>query len=397
MVELGRKWTIERDGFRLSDELRTLQETVREFVREEVLTLEEDLDYEAVGLPEDKLRELQNKAKAAGLWLPGAPRELGGMDLPLIANTVLSEEASQHRLGAYNPALGAFGTEPSAVLYTGTPDQIERFVLPTLEGTKTSFTAFTEPSGGSDPARAIQTTAVKKGDHWILNGQKKWITGGYEADYGLVFARTGEGRNGITAFVVEKEMEGFSREQIPVIRPWYPGLLTFEDVEVPEENVLGEVGQGFHLAQNHLVKYRVPYTAGVIGIGVAALRRAISYANEREAFKSKLADKQAIQWMIADSEIELRSARWLLYEAAWKSDRGEDCRYESSSAKVFATEIAGRVVDRAIQIHGGMGVAKENPFERWYRELRIKRIGEGPSEVHRMVVARDLLSGRVEV
>lgn len=397
MVEVSKKWAIESGGFRLSDELKALQRTVREFVREEVLPLEENLDYEAVEVTGNELLRLQGKAKDLGLWLPGAPESLGGMGLPLFAQTIVAEEASQHRLGAYNPALGAFGVEPSAVLYSGTPNQIERFVIPTLEGKKATFTAFSEPGGGSDPARAIQTTAVKNGNRWILNGQKKWISGGYEADYGLVFARTDEGRSGITAFIVEKEMEGFTKERIPVIRPWYPSLLTLENVEVPEENVLGEVGQGFHLAQGHLVQYRIPYTAGCIGIGVAALRRAIKYANERDTFKSKLADKQAIQWMIADSEIELRSARWLLYEAAWKVDRGEDCRYESSSAKVFATEIAGRVVDRAIQIHGGMGVAKENPFERWYRELRIKRIGEGPSEVHRMVVARDLLSGRVEV
>jgi hypothetical protein len=130
---------------------------------------------------------------------------------------------------------------------------------------------------------------------------------------------------------------------------------------------------------------------------VTCENRGFAHANTRVRCGRPIATNQAIQWMIADSEIELRSARWLLYEAAWKADRGEDCRYESSSAKVFATEIAGRVVDRAIQIHGGLGVAKENPFERWYRELRIKRIGEGPSEVHRMVVARDLLSGRVEV
>jgi acyl-CoA dehydrogenase len=397
VLDVAKRWSVPADGFQLSGDLAKLQEAVRRFLREEVLPLERDLDYEAVGLPDDELRALQAKAQAEGLWLPGAPQALGGMELPLIAHTVLAEEASQHRLGAYNPALGAFGEEPSAVLYTGTPEQIERYVRPTLEGAKRTFTAFSEPGGGSDPARAIRTSAVRRGSTWILNGQKKWISGSLEADYGLVFARTGEGRNGITAFIVDTDSPGFSREEVPVIRPWYPGLLTFENVEVPEENVLGEVGRGFELAQRHLVKYRVPYTAGCIGIGIAALRRAIEYAKEREVFKSRLADKQAIQWMIADSEIELRSARWLLYEAAWKADRGEDCRYESSSAKVFATEVAGRVVDRAIQIHGGMGVAKENPFERWYRELRIKRIGEGPSEVHRMVVARDLLSGRVTV
>jgi acyl-CoA dehydrogenase len=384
-------------GFRLSAELAELKQRVREFISSEVLPLEDEIDYEATELPEAQLKVLQEKAKAAGLWLLGVPKEFGGVGLELFAQTIVAEEASQHRLGAYNPALGAFGTEPSPILYSATPDQIERFLMPTLRGEKTAFLAFTEPEGGSDPARAIKTTAKKNGSSWVLNGQKKWITGGYEADYGVVFARTGEGREGITAFIVERGMKGFSQEPVPVIRPWYPSLLSFEDTEVPEENVLGEVGKGFTLAQDHLVRYRVPYTAGCIGIGVAALRLAIEYAQTREAFKSKLADKQAIQWMIADSEIELRAARWLLYEAAWKADRGEDCRYESSSAKVYATEVAGSVVDRAVQIHGARGVTKELPLERWYREIRIKRIGEGPSEVHRMLVARDLLGGRTWV
>lgn len=384
-------------GFQLSGDLLELQQKVRQFIRNEVLPIENEIDYEATDVSSEQLRDLQEKAKREGLWLLGAPEELGGAGVGLFAQTIVAEESSQHRLGAYNPALGAFGIEPSPLLYSGTPDQIERFVRPSLQGEKTSFTAFTEPGGGSDPARDIETTATRQGDSWILNGQKKWITGGFEADFGIVFARTGDGRNGITAFIVEKQMERFSREHIPVIRPWYPSLLTFENVAVPEENILGEVGKGFNLAQQHLVRYRIPYTAGCVGIGVAALRMAIEYARVRETFKSKLADKQAIQWMIADSEVELRAARWLLYEAAWKADRGEDCRYESSSAKVYATEVAGRVIDRAVQIHGGLGVSKELPLERWYRELRIKRIGEGPSEVHRMVVSRDLLSGRVKV
>ena len=167
--------------------------------------------------------------------------------------------------------------------------------------------------------------------------------------------------------------------------------VTFTDVEVPVENLLGEEGKGFSIANSLLVAQRMPYAAGTIGIAQASLEMAIEWAKNREAFGSKLADKQAIQWMIADSEIELRAARLLVYQSAWNADMGRNIKVDASIAKVYGTETAGRVVDRCIQILGGMGVAQELPLERWYREMRIKRIGEGPSEVHRMVVARHLL------
>ena len=168
----------------------------------------------------------------------------------------------------------------------------------------------------------------------------------------------------------------------------------FDNVEVPVENRLGEEGGGFKLAEKWLVEGRVPYAAGTLGIAQAALELAIDWAKQRETFGSRLSEKQAIQWMLADSEMELRAARLLTWQAAWKADLGQDLKLDASIAKVTATETAGRVVDRCIQIFGGLGVSKEMPLERWYRELRIKRIGEGPSEVHRMVVARNLLGNR---
>jgi acyl-CoA dehydrogenase len=163
---------------------------------------------------------------------------------------------------------------------------------------------------------------------------------------------------------------------------------------VPEENRLGNEGEGFKLAETWLVHARIPYAAAVIGIAQAALDLTIDWARERKTFGSALSDKQAIQWMLADSEIELRAARLLVFQAAWRGDLGLDIKVDASIAKVYSTETAGRVVDRCIQIFGGLGVAQEMPLERWYRELRIKRIGEGPSEVHRMVVARNLFGQR---
>jgi len=222
-----------------------------------------------------------------------------------------------------------------------------------------------------------------------------WITGAASADWGLVFARTGEQgqRGGITCFIIDGKPKGMTCREIPVIRSWSPYEVALEDVEVPVEHRLGEEGQGFALCEKWLVEGRVSYAAGTIGIAQEALQIAIDWARERELFRSKLSEKQSIQWMIADSEMELRQARLLVCEAAQRGDAGLNFKTEASIAKVVATETAGRVVDRCIQILGAMGVSKELPLERWYRELRIKRIGEGPSEVHRMVLARELLSG----
>jgi acyl-CoA dehydrogenase len=178
---------------------------------------------------------------------------------------------------------------------------------------------------------------------------------------------------------------------IPVIRSYFPYEVHLEDVEVPVEDRLGEEGEGFRIAEKWLVEQRIPYAAGTLGIAQAALDLAVDWAKQRETFGSRLADKQAVQWMLADSEMELRAARLLVYQAAWKADLGQELKLEASIAKVVATETAGRIVDRCIQIFGALGVARELPLERWYRELRVKRIGEGPSEVQRMVVARHLL------
>jgi acyl-CoA dehydrogenase len=299
-------------------------------------------------------------------------------------------------MGAYIPACHAFGWDPPNVIFEGSRDIIDKYAMPTMQAGSKTFVAISETHGGSDPGRAIQTRAERKGDRYVLNGTKFWISGAGESNWGVVFARTGpsKGRDGISAFVVETGWKGVAMKAIPVIRSYSPYEINLVDVEVPVENRLGNEGEGFKLVETHLIHARIPYAAAVIGIAQAALGLAIEWAKQRETFRSKLADKQAIQWMIADSEIELRAARLLVYQAAWRGDLGYDIKVDASIAKVFGTETAGRVVDRCIQIFGGLGVAQEMPLERWYRELRIKRIGEGPSEVHRMVVARDLLGGQ---
>ncbi len=385
------------DGaWELPHEFRAIQDTARRFMREEVLPHEDKLPHDAVALPDEVLKPLQAKAKGLGLWNVESPAEWGGSGLNLLGQAIVAEESSQCKMGAYIPACHAFGWDPPNSVFLGRKDQIEKYAVPTLESGEKTFVAISEPSGGSDPGRAIQTRAERKGDRYILNGTKFWISGVGDSKWGLVFARTGpsKGRDGITSFIVEKSFKGFNYKPIPVIRSYFPYEINLIDCEVPVENRLGNEGEGFKLAETWLVHARIPYAAAVIGIAQAALRLAIDWVKQRNTFGALLSDRQAIQWMIADSEIELRAARLLVYQAAWKGDLGHDIKVDASIAKVYATEIAGKVVDRCIQMFGGLGVAREMPLERWYRELRIKRIGEGPSEVHRMVVARDLLGGQ---
>ncbi len=378
----------------LSEELLSIRETTRRFMKNEVRPVEDKVAHDAYALPPELLEPLRNKAKEIGLWAVRSPMEYGGGGLSLMAASVIAEETARCRMGAYVPACGATGSNPPSPILLGNSYQVEKFAVPSIrDGTK-AFVAISEAAGGSDPARSIRTRAVKKGDRYILNGAKMWITGAATAEWGLVFARTGEqgSRGGITCFIVDGKPKGMSCNEIPVIRSYSPYEVSFEDVEIPEEHRLGEEGQGFALCEKWLVEQRVPYAAGTLGIAQEALTIAIEWACDRVTFGSRLADKQAIQWMVADSEMELRAARLLVYEAAQRCDAGLNFKVEASIAKVVATETAGRVVDRCIQILGAMGVSKEMPLERWYRELRIKRIGEGPSEVHRMVLARQLFS-----
>lgn len=380
-------------AWELPEELRLLRDTARKFMVQEVKPVEDQLPHDAYKVPKHLLEPLQAKAKALGFWAFRSPAKYGGAGLNLLGQAVLAEEAARCRMGSYIWAAGAFGLDPPDMIWSGTEEQIQRWGIPTVEGKLKPWFAISEPSGGSDPARAIRTKAVRDGDSYILNGQKTWITDAANADWGIVFARTGNqgDRGGITAFIVDNGTPGLTFREIKVIRSYSPYEVYFTDCRIPAANRLGGEGEGFKILDRFLADGRIAYTANTLGTAQAALELAIDWAKQRETFGSKLADKQAIQWMIVDSEIELRAARLLVYQAAWAGDLGHPFKLESSIAKVYGTETAGRVVDRAIQILGGLGVSQELPLERWYRELRIKRIGEGPSEVQRMVVARSLL------
>ncbi len=368
---------------------------VRRFVREEILPLEQHLDPDADELPADDGARLVALVRDMGLYGLDIPPEYGGPEIDLVTRTLIAIEMSQHRAGLYAPCYGVFGGAGLAQLFEATEEQKQRYLYPTLRGEKKGFFGLTEPSGGSDPARAIQTRAVRDGNEWVVNGSKIFISGADKADYGLVFARTDadKGRNGVTCFIVDTDTPGFHvRRIVHTLRAArYATELSFEDMRVPHGNVLGDVNKGFAIANDRLSRQRIPYAAGCVGVAIKAHEMALEYVPQRETFGAPLSSRQAIQWMLVDNEIDIRQSRWLTLEAADRAERGEPFRTEAAMAKLVATESASRVVDRCIQIFGGYGVSKDFPFERWYREMRIRRIGEGPSEVQRHIIARDLL------
>ena len=379
----------------LTEEQLLVVEMVRRFVREEILPLEMNLDPDADQLPEEDEQRLVAIVKGMGLYGLGIPPEYGGPDLDMVTQTLIAIEISQHKAGLYAPCYGVFGGAGLAQLFEADDKQKERYLYPTLRGEKRGFFALTEPSGGSDPARAIRTRAKRDGDSWVINGSKIFISGADRADYGLVFARTSpdKGRGGLTCFIVDTDTPGFYvRRIVHTLRSaHYATELQFEDMRVPHANVLGGVNKGFAIANDRLSRQRIPYSAGCIGVAIKAHEMSVEYAKVRETFGAPLSSRQSIQWMLVDNEIDIQQARWATLEAASLSDRGEPFRKQAAMAKLIATEGASRVVDRSMQIHGGYGVTRDFPFERWYREMRIRRIGEGPSEVQRHIIARDIL------
>lgn len=379
-------------AWELPEELVMLRNTVRQFMTVHVHPAEEKLEHDTVGLPREELLELQAKARALGLWALQTPAQYGGAGLSVLGQLVVAEEAAKCRMGAFFPALGAFGGNPPNIMFKASQEQFDKYARPIIDGTMSkAYTAITEASGGSDPARAIKLKAVRDGDGYLLNGSKMWISHAPNADWGVVYARTGEGRQGISAFILEKDTPGVTFSRIPVMASFAPYELHFDDVRVPAAQLIGAEGQGFALASDFLVHGRIVYAAGPIGIAQHALEMTCQWSRDRDVFGGKLAAKQGIQWMLVDCEVELRAARLLMYQAAWNADLGRDVRVDASVAKMYGTEAACRVLDRCIQIHGALGISTELPLERWFRDLRVKRLGEGATEVQREVVARSLL------
>ena len=377
--------------FDIPDELQLLARTVRDFVETRLVPIEKEVE-DSDEIPEGIVREMA----ARGFFGLPFPEEYGGVGAGDLGYCLALEQFGRTS-AAFSNLIGAHTSIGSMSIYLGGTDEQKRRYLPDLTaGRKIAAFSLTEPSSGSDAA-SIQTTARKTGDRWVLNGTKIWVTNGPIADVVVVYAandRAKGARGGITAFIVEKVFKGFRVGKVDEkmgLRGSKTGELIFEDCEVPEENVLGEVGAGFRTALGALDIGRVSLSAGAVGTSQHLLELGIAHAKRRKQFGQPIAANQAIQWMLADSAVEIHAARLMVYDAAAKLDRGMRVSREAAMVKVYASELANRVADRVLQIHGGMGYMKDSPVERAYRDVRILRIYEGTSEVQRMIIADELL------
>jgi (R)-benzylsuccinyl-CoA dehydrogenase len=386
--------------FTLPEELRMLRATVARFVKEELIPLESTVIRREAErgltdvplIPPEAEAELARKAKAIGLFGIDVPEEYGGQNLGMLAKAVVIEEMKY--------SITPFILPPDSpnlwmLRETCKGDQIQKYLLPYASGDKKSAIAITEPGAGSDPA-GMTTRAEYKNGKWLLNGQKIWISNARSADFIIVMAVTDPGkgtRGGMTAFLVDKDTKGMSIPTVlNTIGEHAPYAVFFANVALSDDKVLGEVGHGFAPMQNRLGVRRMEIACRALGYARRCMDLMIAQANQRKTFGSLLAERQQVQWWLADSWQEMEMVRWITWRLAWKMDQGvTNWRRDAAMVKLQGSEMISRVADRAIQLLGGMGVSKDLPLEYIARACRVFRIYEGPSEVHRWFIARDLL------
>lgn len=381
----------------LADEYRMLQELAAKFVDNELMPLESavlarEMSGQPIALTEQEEAPLLAKCRELGLWGLDVPESIGGANLPAVARMGVYEELGR--------TVTPFTFPPDSpdlhmLLATASERQRKRYLEPYARGEMCSAIAVSEPGAGADPA-AMTTRAVKDGDHWVINGRKIWISFVKSADFTIVMALTDpakRARGGITAFIVEKGTPGFIiGREIPMLAGARTYEVVFEDCRLHEDQVLGKVGDGFGPMQLRLTVRRLEMGAWCVGMARRALDMMTAHAKLRVTFGAPLADRQAIQWWIADAATKIHACRLMIMDAAAKLDAGQDVRTVTSMVKVFGTEMATEVIDHAMQTFGAMGMTKEMPLQQMAQRVRVMRVFEGPSEVHRMVIARRILS-----
>ncbi|MEH6678791.1 acyl-CoA dehydrogenase family protein [Phenylobacterium sp.] len=385
--------------FQLSDEHRMLKELTARFVRDELMPLEAGvLDREARGqglsLAAEEHARLDQVSKDLGLWGLDAPEDVGGSDLPYVAMVGVGEELGRtitpYTLPPDSPNL-------RMLMATVNERQREAYLAPYVRGETVSAIGISEPGAGADPS-AMTTKAVRDGDDWIINGRKIWITRAADADFTILMAVTDtqkKARGGVSAFLVDRDTPGFNvLRQIPMIGGQSTYEIALEDCRVEGWKLLGQEGAGFAPMQIRLGTRRIEMAAWSIGMAQRALDMMVEYAPQRTTFGAPLSERQAIQWWVADAATRIHAARLMTYDCAWKLDQGRDTRMEISMIKAYATEMAWEVVDHAMQTFGAMGMTKELPLQLMATRLRTMRIYDGPTEVHKWVVARNLLGTR---
>lgn len=377
------------------EEHRMLQELVRKFVDRELMPLEpavlaREAKGESYSLTEEQEAPLFEKCRELGLWGLDVPESLGGANMPTVALVAVQEE-----LGRTVTPFTFPPDSPNLHMMLAVADdyQRERYLAPYADGRMNSCVAISEPGAGGDPAGML-TKAVQDGDDWVINGRKIWVSRVPKSDFIILMARTSPGKRaeGVTAFIVDKGTPGFTIErQIQMIGGRRTYELVFEDCRVPARNVLGKVGQGYEPMQLRLNVRRLEMGARCIGIASRALEMMCVQAKQRSTFGVPLADRQAIQWWIADAATKIHACRLMVQAGAETLDAGGDVRNEASMIKVFGTEMATEVVDQAMQTFGAMGMTKELPLQLLAQQVRVMRVYEGPTEVHRMAIAKRTL------
>ena len=384
----------------IADELLELRSSLRQFIDREVRPLEESHRQEIQetgtypGAKDDRMK-IRKRSAELGFWTLHMPEEVGGGGLSYLGQVLLHEEISRHGLILSQfESIFPVVTGPTPVYLDCTEKQREKYLFPLMAADKVTCFALTEPGAGSDATR-IKTRAEKKNGTWVLNGRKHFITGGDSADFALVFAVTDpekRAQGGITAFLVDADSPGYSVTRIQrTMSPYQnPVELTFENVEVSDDQVLGQVGFGFYSAVKGINGARLQIAANALGTAQNLLDRSLEYATSRVAFEKPIGKNQYVQGLLVDSYAELEQARLLVYSCAQEIDEGADGRRQAALAKLVATEMVGRVADRAIQVHGGQGFMTELGLEMWYRDVRAMRLYEGTSEILRTNIAKTL-------
>jgi alkylation response protein AidB-like acyl-CoA dehydrogenase len=377
--------------FQLAEEQRMIQEMVRDFAQNEIMPIAAKIDQEGK-FPFENFKKM---GELGILGLPW-PTEYGGAGADTVCYAIATEEISR-ACGSHGLSYAAHISLGSSPIYLfGTEEQKRKYLTPLARGEAIGALGLTEPEAGSD-AGSTKTTAVLDGKEWVINGAKSLITNGPVAELVITVAKTdpsAEGSHGISTFIVERDRPGFSvgkEEDKFGLRASPTSQLFYEDCRIPKENLLGKEGQGFQQILEVLDGGRVSIGAMALGLGQASLEASIKYAKERHQFGRPIADFQAVQWMIADAATRLEAARLLVYKAAYMEDQGTRFTKAAAMGKLFASEAAELACYNAMQIHAGYGYTKDYPVERYYRDNRLTQIGEGTSEIQRLVIARQVL------
>ncbi|MED3889585.1 acyl-CoA dehydrogenase family protein [Peribacillus frigoritolerans] len=375
----------------LTKEMQQMKEMIRNFVEREVEPFAIQIEEEDA-IPE----HLVEKAKDLGLFGISIPEQYGGIGLNAVGKATVLEQLGRTHNGFVSLISAHTGIGSTGLVKLASEHLKNKYLPEMAAGTKIGAFALSEPGAGSD-ATNLATNAEKKGDYWVMNGTKHFITNGPIADVYTVFALTDKdkgAKGGITAFLVERDFPGLTvgkKDKKMGLRGSYTSQVIFEDCIIPEENVIGEVGMGYISALKILGEGRVGLAARAVGSSGKLIELSAKYAKERIQFGKPIADNQAIQWMLADMATETEAARALTMMAAQKIDEGKKVIKEASMAKLFASDVFNRVADKAVQIHGGMGYMAEYPVERFYRDARITKIYEGTNEIQRLIIARNVL------